>query len=424
MFIPYEKIGNIIYKYYKSEKLKNFFYSKKVAQNLRFIKKNKTKVLQKLKLKSKNGEKIKIVFYVYDETKWKCQSIYDLLKKEPNFEVKILVTKNAAQNIDNPSYQTDEEIIKTYDFFKKHNMNVEYAYDFKTHKHIPLKKFKPDIIIYQHPWYVETSQGPVICSKFALTYYIPYNIANVATYIEYGLRFHQYIEKYYVLNDYVKNFYHEKQIQKTNNMLAVGHPQLDYYLNCNIKPRKYVIYSPHWTIKGEGIGYSTFLENGELILEFAQKHPELNWVFKPHPLLFNRLCEFENWGKEKTQKYYDDWKKLGIYCDNCDYMDLFNESVALITDCGSFLTEYLLTEQPVIHLVSANAAEYNDNVKKIVKTYYQSHNNEELKKFLDKILIQKEDCKKINRINILKELNLANNNCAQNILNDIKNEIK
>ena len=134
MFIPYEKIGNIIYKYYKSEKLKNFFYSKKVAQNLRFIKKNKTKVLQKLKLKSKNGEKIKIVFYVYDETKWKCQSIYDLLKKEPNFEVKILVTKNAAQNIDNPSYQTDEEIIKTYDFFKKHNMNVEYAYDFKTDK--------------------------------------------------------------------------------------------------------------------------------------------------------------------------------------------------------------------------------------------------------------------------------------------------
>ena len=84
----------------------------------------------------------------------------------------------------------------------------------------------------------------------------------------------------------------------------------------------------------------------------------------------------------------------------------------------------VLKTDSVIHLISANAAEYNDNVKKIVKTYYQSHNNEELKKFLDKILIQKEDCKKINRINILKELNLANNNCAQNILNDIKNEIK
>ena len=133
MFIPYEKLGNIIYKYYKSEKLKNFFYSKKVAQNLRFIKKNKTKVLQKLKLKSKNGEKIKIVFYVYDETKWKCQSVYDLLKKEPNFEVKILVTKNAAQNIDNPSYQTDEEIIKTYDFFKKHNsLNRVYISFFRS----------------------------------------------------------------------------------------------------------------------------------------------------------------------------------------------------------------------------------------------------------------------------------------------------
>ena len=109
--------------------------------------------------------------------------------KNPRFEPIIIVTKNAAKNLDNPSYQTKEDILATFEFFKNKGMNVELGYNFEKNKHIPFKKFNPDIIIYQHPWYVETSQGPVVCSRFALTAYVPYDIATTTLDIEYNLRF-------------------------------------------------------------------------------------------------------------------------------------------------------------------------------------------------------------------------------------------
>lgn len=36
----------------------------------------------------------------------------------------------------------------------------------------------------------------------------------------------------------------------------------------------------------------------------------------------------------------------------------------MITDSGSFLTEYLLTGSPIIHLFSSESAERNETVKK------------------------------------------------------------
>lgn len=100
MYIPYETIGNLPF----FNKFKDKFYELKVRQNLEYIAENYKKVQKRLQKKSKKGS-LKVVFYVYDDTKWKCQSLYDLLDEDKAFEVEILVTKNAAKNKDNPSYQ-------------------------------------------------------------------------------------------------------------------------------------------------------------------------------------------------------------------------------------------------------------------------------------------------------------------------------
>ena len=72
--------------------------------------------------------------------------------------------------------QSLEEVQKTYDFFNDKGLRVLYNYDIENEKFIPTKNMnpQPDIVIYQNPWYIETSQGPVRNSEFALTYYIPY----------------------------------------------------------------------------------------------------------------------------------------------------------------------------------------------------------------------------------------------------------
>ena len=426
MYIPYEKIGLTLRLFFpkQSNKIWDYFYNKKIERNCAYISKNKKRVFKRLKNKF-NKKPLKVVFYVQDSTKWKSQTIYDLMVKDSRFEPLIVATKCCAME-KTVSYQTKEDVKKLYDFFKERNMNVEYGYDIEKDSYIPFEKFKPDIILYGQPWYIERSQGPVVCSKFALTYYIPYFLANTSIYIEYDLRFHQYIHKHYVLNDLIKKDYHQKQERKANNIVAIGHPQLDYfYLNKNNTHKKSIIYSPHWSVgTKDGLCYSTFLENGKYILEFAQKHPEIDWIFKPHPVLPNQLTDVTKlWSKEKVEEYYNEWRKIGKVYTQGDYLDLFNESYAMITDCGSFLTEFFMTEQPVIHLVSPHASEYNDSVKKIVKSYYQAHNIEELEKYLQEVILDKKDPKKQERLKVLEELGLKNNYCAQRILEDIEGEL-
>lgn len=408
MYINYEKIGKIL------GFGERFFYNKKIKQNLNYIKRNQKKVKAKLKGKTH----LNVAFYVYDSAKWKCQSVYDLMTKDERFTPCVFVTKcNAPEN--NFNNQTIDDIKKTYEFFKSKDMNVKYAYDLENDKFIPFEKMspKPDIIIYQHPWYVETTQGPVVCSKFALTYYVPYYISDIDNPIEYDLRFHRYIYRYYVPDEIIRKNYAPNMYDKGEKLIVAGHPQLDFYLdNKTENERKYVIYAPHWTVCGDNLRYSTFDWNGYKILEFAEKHPELNWVFKPHPCLYNFLFMSGYMTKDDADEYYKRWHDVGIVCEDGDYMQLFQNSIAMITDCGSFLTEYFFTKQPCIHLVS-QYFKGNESVKRICETYYNVHNANEMNKFFEEVLIYKNDPKKQERLALLKKLNYPNS--AEFIVEDI-----
>ena len=108
--------------------VRNIGYNLKLWQNLSYINKNRPKVLNKLKHKIIQGEKIHVAFYIYDETKWKCQSIYDLMEKSEYFVPHIFVTKNCAPNF-NFNYKTKDTVIRTYNFFKQKGLRVHYAYD-------------------------------------------------------------------------------------------------------------------------------------------------------------------------------------------------------------------------------------------------------------------------------------------------------
>ncbi|MGN1153197.1 MAG: CDP-glycerol glycerophosphotransferase family protein [Candidatus Gastranaerophilaceae bacterium] len=417
MFIPYEyiskKLSLFLPKRFR-QKVLDLGYKLKIKRNLRYIKHNQKIVRKKLK----NKKILNVAFYVYDSTKWKCQSVYDLMEQDERFNPCIFVTKNAAPE-NNFNYQTAKDVLKVYNFFKQKNMKVVCAYDVDNDKFIPFENITPkaDIIIYQHPWYVETSQGPVVCSKFALTYYVPYYISDLEDSMEYDLRFHKYIYKYYVPDEKIRKYYAKNMYDKGEKLIVAGHPQLDYYLkNPNNYDKKYVIYAPHWTVCGNNIRYSTFDWNGYEILKFAETHKELNWIFKPHPCLYRFLFTSGYLTKEQTDEYYKRWQNVGLLYDKGDYMDIFQQSYAMITDCGSFLIEYFFTKQPCIHLVS-DAFTGNENAKKICSTYYNVHNIEDLNKLFEEVLIKKQDTKKIERLNLLKEFDYPYS--AEIILNDL-----
>ena len=420
MYIPYENIGNFVNKFIKNEKLHNFFYDLKVWQNVKYIEKNKPKVIKKLKNKLDNGEKLNVIFYIYDETKWKCQSLYDLLEKDNRFNVKVLVTKPSCLNTDNPSYVSDEKFMEVYKFFKEKNMKVEYAFDTKTSEFTPFEKFNPDIIFYQHPWYVKTEQGPVVCSKFALTCYIPYYFPIETADIDCNLRFHGYVENYYILDEYTRDKYLKKNHKLEEKLKVVGYPYLDYFNNKNSSEGEYIIYAPHWTVGDNGLAYGTFKWNGKFILDYAKSHSEKKWIFKPHPLLKKALVDFKIMTEEEVSKYYDDWADLGIKYESGNYLELFEKSKMMITDCSSFLGEYFVTEKPLIHLMSEKS-QFNNSDNPILKAYYRAYNLDEFQKLLS--TLPQEDYMKDLRLATLENIGLRDNCASENIFKDIMNQI-
>ena len=433
MYIPYEKIFNTIALFAPVKfgvKIKKFGQKLKVKSNIRHISKNKKKVIKKLKEKIKNNEKINVAFYIYDETKWKSQSIYDLMENDKRFVPYIFVSKNCSPE-NNMNFQTKDDIKKVYDFFKNKKMRVFYAYDIKKDDYIPLNEMpiKPDIVFYSHPWYIYETQGPVMVSKYAITSYIPYFLATSVSPIEYYTRFHQYVENHYVLNDLIKNYYAKNMENKGINLKSTGHPMLDYfYLNKDkhFENKNYTIYAPHWSVdKNNNLHWGTFLDLGYKILNYAKSHPELNWVYKPHPCLENYLIKNNYFSKDEINSYRKEWQNIGQIMETGDYLDLFMQSKALITDCGSFETEYFLTKKPLIHLKSnIDPTPFNPSVEKIVKSCYEAKNFDELEQILNEVLIKNNDYKMLERKKVYEKLGYENNYAAKNIVEDILNCLK
>jgi hypothetical protein len=95
-------------------------------------------------------------------------------------------------------------------------------------------------------------------------------------------------------------------------------------------------------------------------------------VFKPHPRFKHAVVINNIMSEEQISSYYDEWSKLGEIYEGGDYLKLFVNSAALITDCVSFLGEYLPSKHPVFHLDSLKA-DFNDFAKSFIGSFYKIH---------------------------------------------------
>jgi CDP-glycerol glycerophosphotransferase (TagB/SpsB family) len=395
----------------------NIDYKKRLAK----VQNRYEKVINKLK---KKNSKIRVLFLVSENSKWKAQSLYDLMAASNDFEPIIALTALKAVHIGLDT--TRNNIEDDFKFFKDKGMNVVKAY--KNHKYLKLNVFKPDIVFYQQPWDLDKTQAPEVVSEFALTYYIPYYVSvyDIQS-IDYEQNLHKYVYKYYCLNKWWEEQF--KQKSTLTNVVGLGHTMLDLFQDPqNYKhDKQYVIYAPHYSVNHElnenAVNYGTFLQNGELILNYAKNHPEINWVFKPHPQLKYTLLKI---GKsiDEVERYYNEWGEIGQCCYDSTYIDLFLDSKLLITDCSSFLTEYFCTSNPIVHLISPTCKPTPSKfAEKIFGSFYKVRTNEELLKCLDDLLVKNNDYNKDVRLKVLEETGLLKNNAAKNILQDIKQTI-
>lgn len=378
----------------------------------------------KKKLKRINKhKKIRVGFLVSEQSKWGYASVYDAFAKSENYEPVILITKLSLEHLGRKTYYKTGADCYTY--FKNMGYNVELAYDEENHKYIPLNKLNIDIVFYQQPWELDDSQHPINVSKYAITGYVSYGFELVADKILYMDSFHRWLDFFFTPSQQTSD-YLTSIAPDVSNIYISGYPKVDAYFDAIHKKLKkpVVIYAPHHSFEKNSLNMATFQFNGREILHLAQSTADkIDWVFKPHPRFKHAVVINNIMTQDEIEQYYNAWQKIGKIEEGGDYINMFVNSSAMITDCCSFLAEYLPSKHPVLHLINPQGL-YNDVAKSFINTYYQIYNTQELQNEFNRVIIRGDDYKKSERLSKVPIVFNKQQKSGENIFNIIDKNIK
>lgn len=379
----------------------------------KIVDKNYSNLVEKLRQECKERP-LKIIFLNSELSKWSYQSLYEELSKNPKFELEIILTvKNTLLKNKYKFLDYKKSLETSYNYFKNKNMNVSFGFDFDKKKYLSLKQFNPDIIFYEQSGFVHKSQDIYATSKYALSFYCSYGSSTTKGRNEYDLGFLDKVYRYYLDNQSTKDFLLNYGFKK-EQLVVSGALKLDAYrkeINLENKiwktDKKRIIWAPHFSFfKGSVLNFGTFDWNYKFFLDYIKSHPEYEFIVKPHPDLKRQIVRIHFMTQGEVTRYFDELNSLEnvqIF-EGTSYFDMFRCSDLLITDSNSFLSEYLPTEKPVIHLINKNSVGFNEYGQKIVSGYYNAKNIDEIRDLIDKLLIKNDDNLLETRRNIIKNV--------------------
>ena len=381
---------------------KLYIFLKLFISNLKsFIFRNYFYYLHKKKIKQlKSKEIIEVAFLISRISQWKCQSLYLQFKDNDRFQVTIYIVPD-NDDVNNSEFYN--ELSMTYKILKKNGLNVVNGFN----KNEDLNKvqnriYKSDIIFFTRITKWDSKFG-LQNFKNSLTCYVPYSIhVDKNDYLQLGQLFHQCLWSHYLP---IKHFVElAKKIYPAKNCKLIGYPGFDPFIDqrCLIidksiktwsNKKKKIIWAPHHSIE-EGSHwpfFSTFLIYSKKMVNLLEKsYEELEICFKPHPGLKEKLYQHANWGKDKTEQYYNYWKnaKNGILHESI-YHDNFLNADAMLLDSVSFITEFAFIEKPICFLTRNDKGDYRNfmnNAGLIVFDSIQKASSwEEAENFIDQI---------------------------------------
>lgn len=383
--------------------------------------------------KIRKKDSIKVAFFVQNLSKWKYDGVFLRMLKHDRFEPIIIVLPSKIYGKE----FLEKDIKQAYKYFSEIGYPTVLAYDINAGKCLNVKKvINPDIIFFSSPYWEYNIDHTIFKYADTLTCYAPYNFGNSHLMnIFYGLPFHSLLWRFYAETAIHKQYSAENAFNKGDNVVVTGYPGIDILIDENYSPNdpwrhsnkklKRIIWAPHHTITNDsGILFSSFLSYADYMMALLEKYKDyIQIAFKPHPSLKPRLYEYPDWGKEKTDDYYDKWNSLtNAQLVEGRYEDLFLTSDAMIHDSGSFLIEYLYTNKPVLR------TDRDDSIKKRLNSFahlaydlhYHAKSEEDIDVFIQNLINDKDELKESREEFILQYLLPPNNQAAsQNIVDDI-----
>lgn len=380
--------------------------------------------LQKVRQK----EKITVVFQVWNVSKWRCDSVYRLMHEHPRFEPYVWM-------VDEPGFSSDvckenrKKLLRFFedDIYKKSLANNWAAMN---------KELNPDLVFIQDHYLQDINMHP--CAYNHLLCYVRY--CYMTTNLTKGID--------YFLSHALLFFFQEHQsiadmsrrvlTGPAEKFVVTGHPIADYLVSLPFgsssvwrpmpTPCKKLIWAPHWTVQDNTElayrGVSTFMRLCGFMIELAKKYSgRLQIAFKPHPSLYVALCNHPDWGKEKTNAYYNCWQSMpNTQLETGSYRELFQQSDAMIHDCGSFIIEYMLVNKPCMYLgLSSGFDNFNELNEKALSCHEKGTTESDIESFVRRLLSGEVDTKREQRIAFLNAYLLPphGKSASQNIVDAI-----
>jgi hypothetical protein len=212
-----------------------------------------------------------------------------------------------------------------------------------------------------------------------------------------------------------------------DNLKVVGYPKLDaiaYKNNSEIERAKIVVIATHHTFGYKNVNIGSFEKFSLMYLELPKKYPDVNFVFRPHPLWKINLKGSLGWTDKEINNFLNDLlaNKNVSYRTEFNYIQLLNESDALIHDCGSFVAEYLHTPKPCCFMMKDIGVYRNFNSigKMCLDAHYQAMSVDDVVNFIDIVVLEGVDEMRADREKMAKTYLLINQQPAsQLILDDI-----
>lgn len=378
-------------------------------------------------------QKANVAFICMNVPMWKYQRLLDLMKNDHRFDVKVFLSPSIAYAQD--QRQSDLEAMRR--FFRE--QKVEYIdCDFQ-HPCDIKAEFDPDIIFYPQPY--ERLLTPLHdCTHFydRLVCFYPYSFMTGKGKLTYDSHFHNLAWRLYYPNEEIR---HEAQVtawNKGRNVRIVGHPNGDDFAfwdgaapwkpMTDGRPRKRIIWAPHFSFddKFGQLPRGNFLWMAHFMLDLAQRYQEFVQIaFKPHPRLLTELYAHPEWGKQRTDEYYQMWKDMpNTQLETGTYVDLFMSSDAMIHDSASFVIEYLYTHKPVM-FVSRDINHFltgqTDLSREAFAQFYIGKDEREILDFVDNVVLGGEDPMLSQRMAFYERhlMPPGGKSVAQNTLNDL-----
>lgn len=352
-----------------------------------------------------SGGPLRLGLVVNEAAKWNATSLIRAIEDEPRIDARVLLTWYPVKG------QLPEERLERYEeqraSLERYGLPVVELYDRQTGLGQPIEDVDDDILLLQQPWGMK--DFPRRVTGRTLPAYLHYGFMIMANHgMHYNIgSFHPYLWRYFAQTEAHRQLHIQHDPAAADQIVVTGYPKLDVYLDdppaelpapwrdrtTPGEPTKRVIFAPHHALGKDNLGMSTFRWSHDVMLRLARENPEIQWLYKPHPNLRYSVVRNKVMTREQYRAYEDSWAQLpnaSVY-DDGHYFDLFRTSDALITDCGSFLAEYLPTGGPILWLVSDRSVGFNAVGEALAEGYYRAATPDELLARFQQIIVGGDD---------------------------------